>query len=151
MNPSAIKLQCKLYFGSVHISTKTSTVTPTSTGVKIDKYGAKSFHAGFPKQKFIFDSFDSAQYDLEEEMGGYPYAVIQVTCDVTESRRKTSVPLGWARIKLFQNKADIKNWTDPTNVSQWMLVAGDLKQRLSSGEAPEAGVTGTSQQTPSKR
>jgi hypothetical protein len=131
----------------VNIDTQTSTVTPTSKGVNVDKFGAKSFQAIYPKQKFTFASFDCAQYDLEQEMGGYPYAIIQATCDITESKQTITLPLGWARIKLFQNKSEVKNWTDPNNLSQWILVTGDFKQRLSSGEAPEYGATGATNRT----
>ena len=76
--PSNVKLLATVYFGSVKLRSKHSSVTPVSKGISTAKTGAKTYVIDFPREKILFDDLDPSQFDLEREMGGSPYGIVRV-------------------------------------------------------------------------
>lgn len=42
----------------------------------------------YPEDKFIFKDMDLAPYDLEREMGAYPYAIVRVEYQFADRTQK---------------------------------------------------------------
>ena len=53
----------------------------------------------------MFDGIDPSQYDVEREMGGYPFAIVRVDYS-HQDKTSISAPvtLGWARVRLFTHR-----------------------------------------------
>ena len=105
--PTNIKLLCSVYFGTVKLRSKTSTVQSVLVSEEADSYGTVTYKMTFPREKFVFDDLDPSQYDVEEEMGGFPFAVVRVDYSHQEENRGISAPitLGWSRIKMYQHRS----------------------------------------------
>ena len=143
--PSNVKLLATVYFGSVKLRSKHSSVTPVSKGISTAKTGAKTYVIDFPREKILFDDLDPSQFDLEREMGGSPYGIVRVDYKhQDQSAVSASITLGWARIKMYVHKSDVgsSNVSLSYGRSQWMLAAGDDYHTLHPGTASEKAIQG---------
>lgn len=71
-----LRLQVALYFGSVLLKLAESGQANTLS-VKNDNYGNTEYRVFFPT-KFEFEDNDFTPYDVERELGAYPYCMIRV-------------------------------------------------------------------------
>ncbi len=144
-----VQITSSVYFGSVKLQSKHSVTPDRSLSSTTDGNG-KTISLDFPKEKFIFDDMDLSQYDVEQEMGAYPFAIIQVEYqDVVATNGDTQTEtrmLGWARIKLYQHRSDV-NGRSSANESQWVVLDGKSSNRLFSGNMPE-GLMSSEASTP---
>lgn len=93
--------------------------------VKTNEDGSKTYFVAFSNQRFKFLSPDLTEYDLEQEMGGKPNAILQVSY-VRGSNEDAAVALGWARIQLYerQQASGSNEWELLSGVTECDLVPG---------------------------
>lgn len=78
LDPAGLCLHCTIYFGTIQLQSKTSTTSPVLVSADKDSYGNMVYVVQFPKEKFVYPSYDIVQYDVERELGASMYAVISV-------------------------------------------------------------------------
>ena len=126
------------------LRSKHSQVSAFHRGTIPDQYGGQTVRIDFPGERFVFDDLDPSHYDVEREMGGFPYAVIRVDYfDQSEADLYSApVTLGWGRIKLYQQEARGVRVANP-----WVLMKGDCGYILHSGPVAET-ISGERTPTP---
>ena len=130
-----LRLLCTVYFGTVKLHSRPSAITPVQAGVHTDPYGTKTYQVEFPSEKFTFHDLDLSGYDVEKEMGGYPFAIIRVDyChrDRGASGISASVTLGWSRVKLYQHRSKLQ-MAAPPGEHQWQLLSRDHSYTVHAG------------------
>ena len=107
-----------------------------------NKAGSTVYIVTLPYDRFVFDDLDLSQFDVEQEMGAYPYGVIRVDYDRATSAttpRDDSTTLGWARFKVYAS-ADASRQSAigldgiSTN-DKWRLVVANVELPLLPGPA----------------
>jgi hypothetical protein len=73
-----LKLHVSVYFGSIKLRSRMTLAPAAVSTPKKDSYGNTVFRAAFPQEKFVFDNLDLSQYDVEKELGAFPYSIVLV-------------------------------------------------------------------------
>ncbi|KAK3587352.1 hypothetical protein CHS0354_036519, partial [Potamilus streckersoni] len=113
-----------------------------ATGMAKDSYGNTVYDVVFPLDKFVFENMDFTQYDVERELGAYPYAIVKLEYIISGSagQGRSPVPVGWARIPLFQKVVPSGKESVTSLDIQWNLLLGENTYTLHAGEVPESMV-----------
>lgn len=124
---SNIRVSCSIYFGSVllkSINGKPGAIRLED--VTSNKAGASVYRATLPYERFIFDDLDLSQFDVEQEMGAYPYAVLRVDYERVgaSTPRDEGVTLGWAKFRAYSQNADSRRQSNFTVGSRVTLTRG---------------------------
>ncbi|XP_069134826.1 uncharacterized protein [Argopecten irradians] len=146
-----MQLHVSIYFGSIKLRSRMS-MHPAYTSVQTkDMYKNLLYEMHFPQDKFVYESIDISQYDVERELGAHPYALIRVEYKKPASNQSEArtVQLGWARVPLFYRDSPGRKSTDSLDV-QWTLQAGDNKHSIHAGEVPDSLIS-TVPQTPKEK
>lgn len=78
MKPEDFQLNVGVYFGSVKLRSRLSHSLSVITAKSKDNYGTLVMDLEFPGERYIYDMLDLSQYDVERELGAYPYAIIRL-------------------------------------------------------------------------
>ncbi|XP_060065450.1 uncharacterized protein LOC132545744 isoform X1 [Ylistrum balloti] len=152
LNAADLVLHVSIYFGSIKLRSRMS-MHPAYTAVQTkDVYKNLLYEIHFPQDKFVYESIDISQYDVERELGAHPYALLRVEYKKPASKKSdaATVQLGWARVPLFyRDSLDGRTSTDSVDV-QWTLQAGENKHSIHSGEVPDSLIS-TVPQTPKEK
>ena len=134
---------------------KSSTTLPVTRNVQHDKYGNITYDIHYPREKFIFDDLDPSQYDVEQEMGGYPYAVIRVDYlheDRGTQQLATQVTLGWCRVQLYEHISQVAGSSHVEHGGQqWRLMVGDYHYTIYGGPVSQAVLLGVAKTPPDQQ
>lgn len=87
IQPYDLRMRVGVYFGSIKMKSRTSTYAPVVTAMKKDSYGGLSMDIEFPEERYIYDMLDVSHYDVERELGAYPYAILTFDILKTDQRR----------------------------------------------------------------
>lgn len=140
VDPNGLKLSVVAYFGEVRLQSYSSMMPSNVISTSQDSYGNTIYQIVYPEDKFVFKDLDLAPYDLEREMGAYPYAIIRVDYNFTDPaspKSKKHIPVGWARIPLFQRQ-HMHGATSVTSIDiKWDLQDGERTYDLHPGEIPD--------------
>lgn len=148
-----LKLNVTAYFGSVRVRTRMSLADALALDVEKDNYGNIVHEIYYLDEKFLFENLDIGEYDVEKELGANPYAIVKAeyTKPGTFAER-TALPVGWARIPLFQRDLRQGYNTGRDSVSSvdihWLLQNGDFKFTLHPGDVPEVSTHPSSPTVP---
>ncbi|XP_053375803.1 uncharacterized protein LOC123533294 isoform X1 [Mercenaria mercenaria] len=141
VDPNSLKLNVVAYFGEVRLKSNSSMMPSNVISTTQDSYGNTIYQIVYPEDKFIFRDLDLAPYDLEREMGAYPYAIVRVDytlIDPSSPKNKKLIPVGWARIPLFQRQ-HLHGATSVTSLDiKWDLQEGERTYDLHPGEIPDS-------------
>ncbi|KAL5015854.1 hypothetical protein ScPMuIL_005443 [Solemya velum] len=98
-----LRIQVGMYFGSVPLQSAESG-NAEALSAKKDNYGNTEYRVFFP-YKFEFEDLDFTEFDLEREMGAYPYCIIRVMYLIPDPSGQGIIakPVGWTRIPIFQH------------------------------------------------
>ncbi|XP_062597302.1 uncharacterized protein LOC134258744 isoform X2 [Saccostrea cucullata] len=139
VDAEGLQIHTHAYFGSVKLRSRLSMGKAVTTSITKDNYGNTIYEVHFYEDKFVFDSLDISELDVERELGAFPYAIVRV-----EYRKpgpealRTSVPLGWARIPLFQRASrGGRSSVDSLANVEWSLQDGDFVFTLHPGALPQ--------------
>ncbi|XP_035828352.1 uncharacterized protein LOC101850990 [Aplysia californica] len=140
LKPEDIRLNVAVYFGSIKVRSRLSHSLPVITSMSQDSYGGTVVEMDFPGERYIYDMLDISQFDVERELGAYPYAIFKVESAQPHSSRKPGGPihLGWSRIPLYRH----------SNQS-FSVIEGDVTVSLHPGDIPDSFIT-TQPKTPSE-
>lgn len=72
-----IKLHVAVYFGSIRLRSRMSLSKAYATKIEKDNYGNTWYEVFFPDDRYVFDNLDLTHYDVEKELGAYPYAIVK--------------------------------------------------------------------------
>lgn len=149
-----LKLNVTAYFGSVRLRTRMSLCDALATGVEKDNYGNIVYEIYYLEDKFVFENLDIGEYDVEKELGANPYAIVKAeyTKPGTFAER-SALPVGWARIPLFQRDLHQGDNTGRDSVLidiHWLLQNGDFKFTLHPGDVPEVSTHPSSPTVPTQ-
>ena len=141
-----MKLSCTIYFGTVQLQTKQSASPPELKSATVDSRGNQICIFSFEQDKFDFAELDSSEYDLEQEMGGYPYAVFGLDYVIEHSKSgrvssrqpRSTINLAWARLRLYQTRTDALDNQEPPG-KKWDLKVGKHVCRLYPGKSLDEG------------
>ena len=141
-----MKLSCTIYFGTVQLQTKQSASPPDLKSATVDSRGNQICIFSFERDKFDFAELDSSEYDLEQEMGGYPYAVFGLDYVIEHSKSgrvssrqpRPTINLAWARLRLYQTRTDALDNPEPSG-KKWDLKVGKHVCRLYPGKSLDEG------------
>ncbi len=101
-----------------------------------------------PYERFIFDDLDLSQFDVEQEMGAYPYAVLRIDyerADSSTTPRDEGVTLGWAKFRAYAQNADSRRESRLTvgsrvtiggggfDTDRWRLMAREFEEPILPG------------------
>lgn len=136
---SCLQVHVHAYFGSVKLRSRLSMGKAVTTSISKDNYGNTIYEVHFYEDKFVFDNLDISELDVERELGAFPYAIVRV-----EYRKpgpealRVSVPLGWARIPLFEkaSRGGCSSVDSLANV-EWSLQDGDFVFTIHPGAVPQ--------------
>ncbi|XP_078336716.1 uncharacterized protein LOC111135431 isoform X1 [Crassostrea virginica] len=139
VDASSLQVHVHAYFGSVKLRSRLSMGNAVTTSITKDNYGNTIYEVHFYEDKFVFDNLDISELDVEKELGAFPYAIVRV-----EYRKpgpealRVSVPLGWARIPLFQRvtRGGRSSADSKANI-EWSLQDGDFVFTLHPGALPQ--------------
>ncbi|XP_064612744.1 LOW QUALITY PROTEIN: uncharacterized protein LOC135476597 [Liolophura sinensis] len=122
---SDLKLNVSVYFGTVRLATQPSTQPPLEVRSDTDSYGERTLYAKFPVDKFEFDALDLSQLDVEKELGGTVYAMVEVEYSPSAGdQANNSTTLGWSKVPLY----------DQVSANQWTLLTGNNTYPLHPGK-----------------
>lgn len=91
MRPEDIRLNVGVYFGSIKLRSRLSHSLSVITALTRDSYGSIIMDWEFPGERYIYDMLDLSQYDVERELGAYPYAIFKLERLKTKSGRKSGI------------------------------------------------------------
>ncbi|KAL4223925.1 hypothetical protein ACF0H5_017387 [Mactra antiquata] len=142
VDPNNLRLNMVAYFGEVKLQTHASKLPANVVSTTQDSYGNTIYQIVYPEDKFIYKDMDLAPYDLEREMGAYPYVILRVDYKFSDPSAKGTdkkvIPVGWARIPLFQRQ-HLQGTTSVTSLDiKWDLQDGEKTYDLHPGEIPES-------------
>lgn len=113
-----------MYFGESLLDSQSVDSIGLSSG------GAILFQATF-NNSFSWKLLDLTEYDIEQETGGYPHAVLQVYCVNTTvtpgdpaATSRGEVAVGWVQVSLYERTV---------SSLQWQLLAGHKTCTLTAG------------------
>ncbi|XP_056008915.1 uncharacterized protein LOC125662842 isoform X2 [Ostrea edulis] len=139
VDADGLQIHVHAYFGSVKLRSRLSMGKAVTTSVTKDNYGNTIYEVHFYEDKFVFDNLDISELDVERELGAFPYAIVRV-----EYRKpgpeafRISVPLGWARIPLFQRASrGGRSSADSLANVEWSLQDGDFVFTIHPGALPQ--------------
>lgn len=140
VDPNSLKLSAAAYFGEVKLQSHQSTMPSNVVSTTKDSYGNTVYEIVYPEDKFVFRDIDLAPYDLEQEMGAYPYSIIRVEYHLPgpSNKNKPPISVGWARIPLFHRHHAPGAVSNASLVTKWDLQAGVHTYDLHPGEIPES-------------
>lgn len=140
VDPNNLKLSVVVYFGEVRLQSSNSMMPSQVISTKQDSTGNTVYQIVYPEDKFVFKDLDLGPYDLEREMGAYPYAIVRVDYNFTDPAKpkdSNTIPVGWARIPLFQ-RHHVHGSTSVTSLDiKWDLQAGEQTYDLHPGSIPD--------------
>lgn len=86
---------------------------------------------------FVFADLDLSNYDLEQEMGGFPKAVVHVDYSLEV---QSTITLGWTEVGLHEKRERSALSPSPSSGRsvKWILLERDLFCALNSGQPPES-------------
>ncbi|CAH1801454.1 unnamed protein product [Owenia fusiformis] len=120
VNPKHLQLDAVLHFGSVEIRREDFKVEPDLNNDNTVKYGGREFTITFPPEEgFVYNDINPSNYDLEFEMGGYPYIIFQLLYKSADLR----TAIGWSRVPLYRWESD---WKMQLGQYSYSVLAGDL-------------------------
>ncbi|PVD32717.1 hypothetical protein C0Q70_08162 [Pomacea canaliculata] len=131
LDPAGLCLHCTIYFGTIQLQSKTSTTSPVLVSADKDSYGNMVYVVRFPKEKFVYPSYDIVQYDVERELGASMYAVISVEYrlpSTSKSKDANVEVLGWSRLPLFRQTITSRGQ------ETFMLLEGETQVALHPGK-----------------
>ncbi|KAK6967406.1 hypothetical protein BgiMline_027221 [Biomphalaria glabrata] len=142
LQPQDLRLNVAVYFGSVKLHSRFSHSLSVVTSKSKDTYGSLLLDLEFPEERYIYDMLDLSQYDVERELGAYPYVIMKLERLNHKSGRKSGpVTLGWCRIPLHRQASHRDN-------QGYSLLDGDVTVALHPGDIPDSLIS-TQPQTPS--
>ncbi|KAK3710497.1 hypothetical protein RRG08_021313 [Elysia crispata] len=138
LHPEDLRLSVAIYFGSIKMRTRVCHSLPALEDQKRDSYGQLLAQIEFTEERHIYDMLDLSQYDVERELGAYPYAIFKL--EHMAARRgnvsdRTPVTLAWARIPLYRQSST--RGAD----SGFSIVEGDSTVPLHPGDIPDSLIT----------
>ncbi|KAH9512915.1 hypothetical protein Btru_036992 [Bulinus truncatus] len=143
LHPQDLRLNVTVYFGSVKLRSRLSYSLSVITAKSKDSYGSLLLDIEFPEERHIYDMLDISQFDVERELGAYPYAIFKLEHLKTTSGRKSGpVSLGWCRLPLYRQSSH-------RDSQGFSLQEGDVTVALHPGDTPESFIS-AQPQTPSR-
>ncbi|GFO41253.1 hypothetical protein PoB_006775800 [Plakobranchus ocellatus] len=138
VQPEDLRLSIALYFGSIKMRTRVCHSLPEIADSRRDSYGQLLAQLEFTEERHIYDMLDLSQYDVERELGAYPYAIFKLERMVPRSGNlydRTPITLAWARIPLYRQS------NTREGDSTFALVEGDTTVPLHPGDIPDSFIT----------
>ncbi|CAL1547704.1 unnamed protein product [Lymnaea stagnalis] len=128
-----LRLNVGVYFGSVKLRSRLSHSLAVVTAKTKDSYGSFVLELEFPGEHYIYDMLDLSTYDVERELGAYPYVIIKLELFtiIYINSIQGPITLGWSRIPLYRHV----NHRDNQGFS---LIEGDVTVALHPGDIPES-------------
>ncbi|RUS81425.1 hypothetical protein EGW08_010809 [Elysia chlorotica] len=138
IHPEDLRLSVAVYFGSIKMRTRVCHSLPTLADQKRDSYGQLLAQIEFTEERHIYDMLDLSQYDVERELGAYPYAIFKLEHMVPrrgDVSDRMPVTLAWARIPLYRQSST--RGAD----SGFSIVEADSTVPLHPGDIPDSLIT----------
>ena len=132
----SVRLNIGVYFGSIKLRSRLSQTAGLVTSTSEDSYGGTVLNIEFANERYIYDMLDISQFDVERELGAYPYAIFKVESH-SAGGPGGLFTLGWSRIPLYKHS----NHT-------FSVLEGDVTVSLHPGDIPDSFIT-TQPKTPS--
>lgn len=138
LQPEDLRLSVAVYFGSIKMRTRVCHSLPQLADQKRDSYGQLLAQIEFMDERHIYDMLDLSQYDVERELGAYPYAVFKLEHMAPRKENlsdRAPVTLAWARLPLYRQS------TGRGADSGFAIVEGDSTVPLHPGDIPDSLIT----------
>jgi hypothetical protein len=128
---SRIHLSCFIYFGDSLLDAKSSHSFSFQSDTSVDSDSCKKFDIKLiDNSVFSFERIDLSEYDVEQEIGSYPQAVLQLYY----VKDTVQTALGWTQLALCQRTA--------SNSAFWQVLEGQKTCTLTPGlYGQEAGTS----------
>lgn len=136
-NPKHFVLNCVVYFGSVELDSKRSVSLPiVKRSHSSDSSRNEKYILTYPPSDstFLFNELDLSNYDIEQEMGGYPKARIQLEYNQPLTTGSTVI-LGWAQFDLYEQSSEVTASVNSWN--KWILLEKKHKCTIFPGQPRE--------------